>query len=659
MPTVTDAACDLLLTNAVVLTMDSQFTVHRPGAIAVTADSIVAVGPAALAYQAAETIDCGGRVVLPGLVNAHTHAPMTLLRGLADDLRLDVWLMGYMMPVERAFVSPGFVGLGTRLACAEMIRSGVTCFADMYYFEDAVADATAAAGMRALCAQTVLRFPTPDATSYEESLARARDFIQRWRGHPLVVPAPAPHAPYTCTPEILRACAELAVEFDVPLHIHLSETAQEVDDSRRLHGMPVVPWVKKHGLFDAKVLAAHCVHVDEGEIRALKNANAGVAHNPTSNLKLGAGVAPAARMLALGVNVGIGTDGAASNNDLDMFEEMRLAALVAKGTSGDPTAIPARTALAMATRIGASAMHMDHLIGSLEAGKRADLIVLDLDRIHNVPAFRHDASGIYGQIVYASKSTDVVDVMCNGRWLMRDRALLTLDERELREAARGEASRVDAFLSSREVSVLQKLVAVGGAVEQESFEVQVKARVPSPEPVMAAIGGDRLTVIRSSHYHQYDTYWSFEDPDQGWLRYREDEFLDEAGTVTGARSRLTLTGRTREDHFGAVLLSRSRYYAPATHSARFYREYFRPAAERIVEKDRRRWLVAYRGVEFYVHLDRLLNPVHDEYFIEVKSRTWSRRDARDKAAVITDLLALLGASPDDTISDGYADLAAG
>jgi 5-methylthioadenosine/S-adenosylhomocysteine deaminase len=654
---VANAPCDLLLTNAVVLTMDPQFTIHRPGAVAVTGDRIAAVGPEALAYDPAATIDCGGRVVMPGLVNAHTHAPMSLLRGLADDLRLDVWLMGYMMPVERAFVSPDFVRLGTRLACAEMIRSGVTCFADMYYFEDAVAEATAAAGMRALCGQTVLRFPAPDATSYEESLARARDFIARWRSHPLIVPAPAPHAPYTCTPEILRACAELAVEFDVPLHIHLSETVQEVEDSRRVHGMPVVPYIKRHGLFDAKVLAAHCVHVDDGEIRALKNFNAGVAHNPTSNLKLGAGVAPAARMLALGVNVGIGTDGAASNNDLDMFEEMRLAALVAKGTTGDPTAIPARTALAMATRIGASAMHMDHLIGSIEPGKRADLIVLDLDRLHNVPAFGHDAGGIYGQIVYASKSTDVVDVMCNGRWLMRDRALLTLDERELREAARDAASRVDAFLSSREVSVLQKLVAVGGAVEQESFEVQVKARVRSAEGVMAVINGDRLTVVRSSHYHQYDTYWSFEDADQGWLRYREDEFLDESGAVTGARARLTFTGRTQEDRFGAVLLSRSRYYAPATHSARFYREYFRPAGERIVEKDRRRWLVAFRGVEFYVHLDRLLTPARDGYFIEVKSRTWSRRDARDKAAVITDLLALLGASPDDTISDGYADLA--
>jgi 5-methylthioadenosine/S-adenosylhomocysteine deaminase len=654
---VPNPTCDLLLTNAVVITMDEKFTVHRPGAVAVTGDSIAAVGSDALPYEAAETIDCGGRVVMPGLVNAHTHVPMTLLRGLADDLRLDVWLMGYMMPVERAFVSPDFVRLGTRLGCAEMIRSGITCFADMYYFEEAIAEATAAAGMRALCAQTVLRFPTPDATSYEESLALARDFIRRWHGHPLIVPAPAPHAPYTCTPDILRACAELAVEFDVPLHIHLSETAQEVDDSRRLHGMPVVPWVKKHGLFDAKVLAAHCVHVDDGEIRALKNANAGVSHNPSSNLKLGAGVAPVARMLELGVNVGIGTDGAASNNDLDMFEETRLAALLAKGTSGDPTAIPARTALAMATRIGASAMHMDHLIGSLEAGKRADLIVLDLDRLHNAPSFGHGANGIYSQIVYASKSTDVVDVMCNGQWLMRERALLTLDERELREAARTEASRVDVFLSSREVSVLQKLVAVGGAVEQESFEIQVKARVPSAAQVLAVIGGEQVTVVRSSHYHQYDTYWSFDDPDQGWLRYREDEFLDEAGVVTGARARLTLTGRTREDRFGAVLLSRSRYYAPATHSTRFYREYFRPAAERIVEKERRRWLVAFRGVEFYVHLDRLMKPAQDGYFVEVKSRTWSRRDARDKAAVISDLLALFGTSPDDTISDGYADLA--
>jgi 5-methylthioadenosine/S-adenosylhomocysteine deaminase len=417
------AACDLLLTNAIVLTMDQQFTVHSPGAVAIAGDSIAAVGRDALAFQAAETIDCGGRVVMPGLVNAHTHVPMTLLRGLADDLRLDVWLMGYMMPVERAFVSPDFVRLGTRLGCAEMIRSGVTCFADMYYFEETIAEATAAAGMRALCGQTVLRFPTPDATSYEESLARARDFIERWRGHPLIVPAPAPHAPYTCTPEILRACAELAVEFDVPLHTHLAETTLEVDDSRRLYGMPVVPFVKKHRLFDAKVLAAHCVHVDDGEIRALKNSNVGVAHNPSSNLKLGAGVAPAARMLELGVHVGIGTDGAASNNDLDMFEETLVASLLAKHATGDPTAAPAGAVLELATLGGARALGMEDRIGSLEVGKRADLAVVGLDspRLHPL----YDP---ISHLVYAAKGSDVRHVVVEGRIVMRDRRVSTLDQ---------------------------------------------------------------------------------------------------------------------------------------------------------------------------------------------------------------------------------------
>ena len=649
--------CDLLLTNAVVVTMDAAFTIHHAGAVAISGDSIVAVGADALPLAAATVVDCGGRVVMPGLVNAHTHVPMSLLRGLADDLRLDVWLMGYMMPVEREFVSPEFVRLGTQLGCAEMIRSGVTCFADMYYFEEAVAEATAAAGLRAFCGQTVLRFPSPDARSYEEGLTRAREFIQSWKGHRLIVPGPAPHAPYTCTPEILRSCAELAAEFDVPLHIHLSETLLEVQQLRDRHGMPGVPYIRKHGLFDAKVLAAHCVHVDDGEMRALKNVNAGVAHNPSSNLKLAAGIAPVTRMLELGVNVGIGTDGAASNNDLDMFEETRLAALLAKGSHGDPTAVPARDALAMATRLGAAALHLDHLTGSLEPGKRADLIVLDVSRLHNLPAFARDPGGIYARIVYTSKSTDVVDVMCNGRWLMRDRVLQTLDEAELMREAVDRAGRIDAFLGSREVSVLQKLIAVGGAIEQESFEVQVKARLASDVRVLATLAAPVLTIIRSSRYRQHDLYWSFDDPDQGRLRYRDDEFLDDKGEITGERSRLTLTGRTQEDRFGEVLLFRSRYLAPAAHSARFYREYFRPAAEHVVTKERRRWLVAYRGVEFYVHLDRLIEPATEGYFLEIKSRTWSQRDARDKAAVITELLALFGAAPDQTLGDGYVELA--
>jgi 5-methylthioadenosine/S-adenosylhomocysteine deaminase len=338
---------DLLLVNALVLTMDEEMHQYEPGAVAVSGDSLLAVGPEAeirKAYPTTEVLDCGGKVLMPGLVNAHTHVPMTLLRGLADDLRLDVWLMGYMMPVEREFVSPDFVRLGTQLACAELIRTGVTCFADMYYFEEDVAKATAEAGLRAVCSQTVLKFPAPDAPAFEDSLAAARDFIQRWKGHALIVPSVAPHAPYTCTPEILHATAKLAAEFDVPLHTHIAETASEVEAMRRENGMPVVPYAKKQGLFEAKVLAAHCVHVDEGEIRTLQHAGAGVAHNPSSNMKLASGFAPVGKMLEVGLDVGIGTDGPASNNDLDMFEEVRLAAFIAKCVSGDPTAVPAVTA---------------------------------------------------------------------------------------------------------------------------------------------------------------------------------------------------------------------------------------------------------------------------------------------------------------------------
>lgn len=648
--------CDLLLTNALVLSMDEHFTPYTPGAVAISGDAIVAIGDIAADYTAKQTVDCGGSVVMPGLVNAHTHAPMTLLRGLADDLRLDVWLMGYMMPVEREFVSPDFVTLGTGLACAEMIRSGITCFADMYYFEESVAQAAAAAGMRALCGQTVLKFPTPDAASYEDSLALARDFITRWKDHPLIVPAPAPHAPYTCTSEILQACSALAAEFDVPLHTHISETLLEVENSRKEHGMPVVPWVKKQSLFDAKVLAAHCTHIDEGEMRTLKHAGAGVAHNPTSNLKLASGVAPVVKMLDVGLNVGIGTDGPSSNNDLDMFEETRLAAILAKGISGDPTALPARQALAMATRIGARALHLGGLTGSLEPGKRADLIVLDLSPLHNSPAFTRDPNALYSQIVYAAKSTDVTDVMCNGRWLMRDRKLLTVDEEALRLAARDYAKKIDLFLIRREESVLQKLIAIGGAVEQESFEVQVKARLPSADHVRRVLQSEVITIIRSVHYHEYDAYFLFADPAQGRLRYREDEFLDEKGKVTNVRGRLTLTGESRAGQFGSVLLSRSRYLAPATHSLRFYREYFRPTEEREVEKDRLRWLVVYKGVEFFVNLDRLIKPAADGFYLEIKSRTWSRRDAQDKAAIINELLGLFGASPDNTLKEDYVEL---
>jgi 5-methylthioadenosine/S-adenosylhomocysteine deaminase len=335
---------------------------------------------------------------------------------------------------------------------------------------------------------------------------------------------------------------------------------------------------------------------------------------------------------------------------------MRLAALLAKGISGDPTALPARQALAMATRLGARALHCGAIAGSLEPGKRADLIVVELDQTHTVPRFERDPNAIYAQLVYAAKAADVADVMCNGRWLMRGRRLLTLDEAALRSAAAGIARSVDTFLIQREQSVLQKLIAIGGATEEESFEVQVKVRLESDRAVLDALAGDEITVIRAVHYHQYDTYFFFDDPGQGRLRYREDTSLDERGHVRNVRARLTLTGLSHEAAFGSVPLFRSRFLAPAAHSPRFYREYFRPAREREIEKDRRRWLVGYRGVQFYVHVDRLLKPDTGGYFLEVKSRTWSRRDAQDKAAVILDLLERLGARRDRIVAEDYVEL---
>jgi 5-methylthioadenosine/S-adenosylhomocysteine deaminase len=371
--------CDLVLTNATIVTMDERFTVHADGGVAIAGDSIVGVGPEALAYEAIERHDCGGGIVMPGLVNAHTHVAMSLLRGLADDLRLDVWLMGYMMPVEREFVTPEFVALGTRLACAEMIRAGTTCFADMYYFEESVAEAAAAAGVRALCSQTVLKFPAPDAASFEDSLARARDFIARWKGHPLVVPAPAPHAPYTCTVEILRACAELAVEFGVPLHTHLAETAFEVEQSRREHGMPVVPWVSKQRLFDARVLAAHCVHVDEGDRELLASRGVHVVICPRSNETLGVGQADVPALLKAGVKLALGTDSLASVDTLDVLAD--AAALQRAFPDLDPAVI-----VRMATAGGAAALGFGDL-GAIEAGHRAALAFASGEDVREPLAF--------------------------------------------------------------------------------------------------------------------------------------------------------------------------------------------------------------------------------------------------------------------------------
>jgi 5-methylthioadenosine/S-adenosylhomocysteine deaminase len=647
---------DHLLINAIVLTMDEDFNQFEPGAVAVLGDSIIAVGPMeeiTACYISEQTIDCKGNILIPGLINAHTHVPMTLLRGLADDLRLDVWLMGYIMPVEREFVSPEFVQLGTKLACAEMIRSGVTTFADMYYFEEDIAEATADAGMRALCSQTVLKFPSPDAQSFEDSLSASRDFIKRWIDHPLIVPSVAPHAAYTCTEEILKATADLAIEFDVPLHIHIAETSFEVENMRRDLGMPVVPYVKKQGILDAKTLAAHCVHVDEGEIRTLLNHGAGVAHNPSSNMKLASGMAPIQRMIDLGLNVGIGTDGTASNNDLDMFEEMRLAAFLAKVSTNDPTALPARTAMLMATRLGANALHIGDITGSLEVGKRADIALVDIHTLHNSPRFRRDPLGAYAQLVYAGKATDVTDVMINGNWVMQNQQLLTLDEDGLIEQCRDIAHKMDIFLLDREQSVRSKLIAIGGATEEESFEIQIKIAIKDPQPILNSLNRPEIAIIYQRHYREFDTYFEFKDKEEGYLRFREDHFIEENNEVKHVRFRLTLIGPESEQQYPEkALLSRSRFLAPATQSLRFYREYFKPLTEAEIEKDRLRYLISFKNAEFYINIDTVTKPDLG-CFLEIKSRTWSRQDADQKSLMIKELVELFDVVDNEVASSDY------
>ena len=650
-------AADTLLVNGLVVTMNALGDLIPQGAVAVRGRDIVAVGRSedvAANWDAPEVIDCGGAAILPGLINLHTHAPMSLLRGLVDDLRLDVWLFGYMLPVEREFVGPEFCRWGTRLTCAEMIRSGVTCFADMYYYENEVAQAVADVGLRAVCAETVMRLPTPDAESYDESLDFCRSFLEEWRDHPLVTAAIGPHAPETSTPDLLRRSAELAAEYDAPLLIHVAETADGAEEARSLYGMSSIEALEQYGVLQARVVAAHCVHVTGRERELMAEYGVGVAHNPTSNLKLASGLADVVALLDAGVAVGIGTDGQASNNDQDMFEEMRLAALLPKGTTRDPTAVPARQVFAMATTGGAEVLGMAELIGSLEAGKRADIAVLALDRVHNVPHFDLTPENVYSRLVYAAKSQDVRHVMVDGRWMMRDRVLLTIDEAQVIREAQRIAAQVGAFLARREQSVLDKLVALGALQWGETYEVQVKVWVPDQEALVGRLlTCPEVIVIKPSERKQYDTYFFFDDPLAGIIRYREDYLLDR-GTEVRPMYNLTLRGPAVEREYAdSVLLSRSRFTATADRSLRFYQEYFQPREEKRVDKVRSRWRLKYKGVDFALNLDRLTRPESDRVYLELKARTWSRHDALQKAEMISEMLDVLAVDKAGLVQDQY------
>ena len=428
----------LLVVGGTVVTQNAAHEIVSPGAVAIDGTSIVEVGRAdalAATYQARETVDARGQVILPGLINAHTHAPMVMYRGLADDLALMDWLQKYIFPAEAKTVSPEMVRIGTRLAALEMIESGTTTFADMYYFEEEIAKETVAAGLRGVLGQTIIQFPVADAKTPADGLARAERFIKEFKDNGLVVPAVAPHALYTNDTASLVASAALGRKYDVPVLIHFAETEDEVRAAREQYRMTPAAALESIGFWGPKTLAAHGIWVTDDDIAILKRYNVGVAHNPESNMKLASGAAPVMKYLAAGVPLGLGTDGAASNNDLDMFEAMRQAAFLAKLVTKDPTAVSAQVALDLATIGGARALAMDASIGSLEAGKRADVITVSMASARQTPLYNP-----ISHLVYTTRGDDVRTTIVNGKVLMTDRRVRTLD----RAAVIADANRLAA-----------------------------------------------------------------------------------------------------------------------------------------------------------------------------------------------------------------------
>ena len=435
---VTDVS--LIVANGIVITVDGTRRVLNPGSVAINGTQIVAVDtPAVIAarYRSADTIDATGKVVMPGLINTHTHAAMVMFRGLGNDLNLMDWLQKYIFPAEAKTVSPEFVRVGTRLALLEMIQSGTTTFADMYYFEEEVAKVTKAAGMRGVLGQTVIEFPVADAKTPAEALARTEAFAKQFEHDELITPSIAPHSVYTLDAKTLTAVSELAKRLMIPIQIHLAETQAESGLSQERHHMRPVATLESLNFWAPTTLAAHGVWINDDEIALLDRRGVGVSNNPESNMKLASGTAPVMKYRKAGVNVGIGTDGAASNNDLDMFEAMRQTAFQQKLVSMDPTAISAAEALEMATLGGARALGRGQHLGSLEPGKLADLIIVGMSKARQQPLFEP-----MSQIVYASRGDDVETTIVNGKVLMRDRKVLTMDEAAVLRDARVAADLV-------------------------------------------------------------------------------------------------------------------------------------------------------------------------------------------------------------------------
>ncbi len=414
---------DLLVTNGIVLTINSEGTVIEHGGLAIVKSRIAAVGTSAEMnkWTSPRIVDARGGIIMPGLINTHTHAAMTCFRGLADDLPLMNWLQEHIFPAE-AKLDEKKVYSGTLLACAEMIRAGTTTFCDMYLFEDAVARAASAAGIRAVIGEVLYDFPSPNYGDLERGFAYTEKLIDTWRDDPLITVAVEPHSPYLCAPELLQRAAGIAHQHSIPLVIHVSETRSEVEQMQQRYGRTPVGFLAEHGILSSNLLACHCVVLSEEDLELLKEKDVKVAHNPESNMKLASGIAPVPQMLQHGICVGLGTDGCASNNNLDLFLEMSTAAKLHKVSTLDPTVLDAKTVLRMATIDGARALGIDRITGSIEEGKAADIIIIDIRQPHLTPMYNP-----ISHLVYAAGGGDVTWTIVNGQVVMADRRLCSLD----------------------------------------------------------------------------------------------------------------------------------------------------------------------------------------------------------------------------------------
>ncbi|MTI32202.1 amidohydrolase [Cytophagales bacterium RKSG123] len=419
---------DKLIKNATILTMNSESEIIEKGYIIIKDNKITEIGEGEPPKFSGLTIDAKGQFLMPGFVNTHSHIPMTIFRGIADDLPLEEWLNNYIWPVENKFLTEETVALGTRLGLVEMIRSGTTCFNDMYFYTESIAQEVESAGMRAVIGEGLLEFPTASYQTIEEAFAITKEFIEKWNGHEIIHPAVSPHAIYTSSPETLKKAYNIAESYDVPYHIHISESRNEVEQAKKEKGESPVQYLDRLGVLSERTIGAHCVWLDEDDMVTFQKRGVNVSHNISSNLKLASGIAPIPQYLDKNINVAIGTDGAASNNNLDMLEETHLAALVHKGNSLDPEVVDALTAMKMATINGAKALGLEKITGSLEVGKRADMILIETNHSYMVPNYNP-----YSTLIYSANSGAVSTVMVDGKLLMHDKKLMTLNEEAIFE----------------------------------------------------------------------------------------------------------------------------------------------------------------------------------------------------------------------------------